>query len=546
VAEAATDFPVTTTADAGPGSLRQAVLDANANTGADTISFSSAVTGTITLTTGELLISDPVSINGPGARVLTVSGNDIARVFDVNNTAAPTTISGLTVTKGRTSASGDGAGIYSQSDLNLHDVTITGNNSGRRGGGLDSYSSALNIDHSTISGNTAVSTGGGIGKYQSGLSIADSTIAGNTSTNSRGGGLYLYSVGSTATPATITGSTIVGNQATSAANGRGGGLYAYFGVLHLQNTILAGNTAAKSGPDEATYNGNVTLAFSFLGSPFGGVVYDAPPGGTNIIGGDPKLGPLQNNGGATDTRAPAQDSPVVDRGSAFGLTTDQRGFPRTFDVPWLGNAAGGDGTDIGAVELGGGAFPPSVAALQPKTGPAGTPVVITGNNLTGATQVLFGTKPASAVKVNGNNQIVATAPAGAGGTVDVRVVTPRGTSAPAAGDKFTYAPTITKKGKAKAKRKGSSVVVTPGITVICPPGGPTCIAKLNGKVGGSKVGGSTAKVKAGKKGSLKFKLSSKATSALRAAGKLKITVNASARAGSGLQVKTTKKITIKR
>jgi hypothetical protein len=64
---------------------------------------------------------------------------------------------------------------------------------------------------------------------------------------------------------------------------------------------------------------------------------------------DPMLGPLQNNGGPTETMAPLADSPVIDAGSAFGLTTDQRGLARPSDFPDLADA--GDGADIGAVEL---------------------------------------------------------------------------------------------------------------------------------------------------------------------------------------------------
>jgi hypothetical protein len=72
----------------------------------------------------------------------------------------------------------------------------------------------------------------------------------------------------------------------------------------------------------------------------------------------PKLGPLQSNGGATETLAPATSSPVIDGGSAFGLTTDQRGRPRPYDFRLVSNR--GDGSDIGAVETQG---PPAFARL---------------------------------------------------------------------------------------------------------------------------------------------------------------------------------------
>src|SRR3954453_11482331 len=86
-------FTVTNLLDSGAGSLRAAVAGANANPGADSIDF--AVTGTIGLTSGQLDINDSLTINGPGANQLTVSGNHASRVFGI--TGDPTiTIANLT------------------------------------------------------------------------------------------------------------------------------------------------------------------------------------------------------------------------------------------------------------------------------------------------------------------------------------------------------------------------------------------------------------------------------------------------------------------
>jgi hypothetical protein len=65
---------------------------------------------------------------------------------------------------------------------------------------------------------------------------------------------------------------------------------------------------------------------------------------------DPQLGPLQANGGLTPTMLPAPTSPAVDQGGG-GTTIDQRGVVRPIDFPSIANAPGGDGSDIGAVEL---------------------------------------------------------------------------------------------------------------------------------------------------------------------------------------------------
>ncbi len=74
----------------------------------------------------------------------------------------------------------------------------------------------------------------------------------------------------------------------------------------------------------------------------------------NIYGIDPLLGPLQDNGGPTFTHALLPGSPAIDAGNAFGLTTDQRGFPRPYDLPGITNAS--DGSDIGAYEFNPGVF----------------------------------------------------------------------------------------------------------------------------------------------------------------------------------------------
>jgi len=72
---------------------------------------------------------------------------------------------------------------------------------------------------------------------------------------------------------------------------------------------------------------------------------------TDQLNKDPLLGPLADNGGPTLTHALLPGSPAIDKGKSFGATTDQRGQPRPFDFASVTNAAGGDGSDIGAFEL---------------------------------------------------------------------------------------------------------------------------------------------------------------------------------------------------
>src|SRR3954466_5072918 len=79
-ADAAT-FTVTNLNDSGAGSLRDAIVSANTTAGADVITFQPGLTGTITLTTGQLDLYDAVDIQGPGAATISVSGNNTSRIF---------------------------------------------------------------------------------------------------------------------------------------------------------------------------------------------------------------------------------------------------------------------------------------------------------------------------------------------------------------------------------------------------------------------------------------------------------------------------------
>jgi Ca2+-binding RTX toxin-like protein len=159
----------------------------------------------------------------------------------------------------------------------------------------------------------------------------------------------------------IENSTVAGNVAGEA----GGGLYqpgtdddddGQGDTINLASTIVADNTA-PSGPDLAGGGSNdpttFALAFSLVENPTptGGATVAEAPAGSNLLGLDPALGPLADNGGPTQTQLPGPASPVVDKGAANGLATDQRGLARTADLSTVANATGGDGTDIGSVEL---------------------------------------------------------------------------------------------------------------------------------------------------------------------------------------------------
>jgi hypothetical protein len=137
----------------------------------------------------------------------------------------------------------------------------------------------------------------------------------------------------------------------------GGGIGNASGTVDVRSSIIALNTATTSGPDGS---GNfISAGFNLIGKTDGSMGFTAATDQTGTIAAplNPMLNPagLQNNGGPTRTIALLLGSPAIDKGTSNGLTgmltTDQRGtgFPRTFNTP-VGNAVGGDGTNIGAFE----------------------------------------------------------------------------------------------------------------------------------------------------------------------------------------------------
>jgi hypothetical protein len=231
-------------ADSGSGSLRDAVQQANAAAGADTISFAAGLSGQITLTSGQLEISDatgPTTINGPGANLLAVNGNNSDRVFQVD-TGVTAAFSGITITGGQAAFSGQstysGGGIFNNGTLTLTNTALAGNaagfvNSFSGGGGAIFNSGTLTITGSTLSGNVAGNAGA---IWNTGtLTVTGSTLSGN-SAGANGGGIYN---GGTLS---LIDSTLSGNS----LSGNGGGVY-NDGALTVTRSTFAQNTANAGG-----------------------------------------------------------------------------------------------------------------------------------------------------------------------------------------------------------------------------------------------------------------------------------------------------------
>ena len=251
-AQAAT-YTVTTLADSGAGSLRAAVAAANAASGADAIVFQSGLAGTITLTGGELLVTDNLSITGPGPGRITLDANHAGRAFHLTNPNGQDkvfAISGLTVTHGATSAAGgdDGGGgvFYEASSIHaqitLADMVFSDNTAARKGGAVSVDGANLILRNVSMTGN-AVAGGfqpsGGALYFSRGLvTIEKSRIVGN-SAELNAGGMRLASPG---VDAVITDTLVQDNTATHT----GGAMVAdTMHSLRISRSAFVGNSTGQ-------------------------------------------------------------------------------------------------------------------------------------------------------------------------------------------------------------------------------------------------------------------------------------------------------------
>ncbi|MEA5602658.1 DUF4347 domain-containing protein [Nostoc sp. UHCC 0252] len=438
-----TDTVVTNTNDSGVGSLRQAIINANATAGADTITFAGvftdAIPDIITLTSGSLSITDDVTILGTGASKLTINGNNTSGVFEISGTGTDVSIDSLQVTNANdvvygsillnsnaslsltnsTVSNNKGAvgGILNRGTLSLTNSTVSGNGGSSLGGGIFNtgnlsltnstvsgnyatikYSSAygggifntgtLSLTNSTVSNNSLYASGlerggpnpyptygGGIynsgsvsltnstvsnsvaqtggGIYNSGtFSLNNSTVSGNRAYSTGGG---IYNSGSL----TVTTSTITNNTASDfyIGDADGGGIVNLSdGTVIVENTIIAGNfDKPDTYGEEGFYSNDVWGNFidsgnNLIGDRTGSTGFNTSTlVGTSVNPIDPKLSPLQNNGGTTLTHALLADSPAIDAGAnsliPAGVENDQRGVG--FDRISEGTV------DIGALEFNG-------------------------------------------------------------------------------------------------------------------------------------------------------------------------------------------------
>lgn len=369
-------YTVTTTADSGPGSLRQLIAEA---TPGATIRFAPALSGqTITLST-QLNVTKSLTIDGSTlAQPITLSGNNAVRVMVVDANI-DVTVMGVVIANGKVEQPisppitptppplgglSTGGGLVNDGRLTLNAVIFANNLAGPSTSAaavappLPSGSSGalrnngvVTITNSVFQDNRAINGDGGAIENYGQMVVYSSTFVNNYAFHlggARGGAIY------NAATLTINSSTFSNNTAEGAFVDPSGGAIYNAATLTVNNSTFAGNTGSSLAAGGPTHLYNSIVANSVNGVDCEGtlttnlnnLIEDSSCGAA--ITGDPMLGPLANNGGSTQTHLPLVGSPAIDAG---GSTTcpgiDQRGITRPQD----GNGDGIAICDIGAVEV---------------------------------------------------------------------------------------------------------------------------------------------------------------------------------------------------
>jgi predicted outer membrane repeat protein len=348
---------VTSPADSGPGTLRAAILTADAGSPSDKFTIGFAVTGTIDLQSPLPDLDNTIAIQGPGAASLTVeraagatfasaivtvgylqtaslSGLTIANgALGISNLAGTLTLANIAVLNNHAGPEGGSGGIYNAGTMTVTGSTIAGN-SGPAGAGIDN-DGTLSISRSTVSRNTAVFVGGGL-RNTGPLTISSCDLSQNSA--SEGGGIFNSGT------LDISGSTLTANSAID-----GGGIYNE-AALTVSGCTLAGNSATGfdfnaqhyAGHGGGIYNlGTTTVRDSYFvttnsGAPnsadLGGGIYNA----VGLIEGGIAVGTLDVRG-STFTGNSASDS----GGALYNL-----GAATVQESTLSGNTAGSAGGGI--------------------------------------------------------------------------------------------------------------------------------------------------------------------------------------------------------
>lgn len=428
----AVTYTVTNLDDSGLGSLRQAVLDANASFVSDTINFAPSLSGGTLTLVSQIGITDKLTINGLGADKLTISGNKKTRIFLVNSAGAviqdmtlrdgfnnyggainnvqQLTLNRLSLTSNASGYNGGaiyntgvltanqltlwengdradstddthhGGGVYNEGTLILKDSNLWKNYADYDGGGIWSNGN-LTITNSFVGFNSAGRWGGGV-RNEGGILILQNTTLSENTSRDYGGGLSAYR-----TKLTILNSTIAGNATVNT----GGGIDTNQSWGTIGNSIVAGNAAGTGGVEiDAAENEYDDKTFVSIGGNLFGV-----NGKTGVDSSFISLDTDQTLAGELNTvideigenetwpyvRVLVAGSQAVDGGInelvPAELTTDQRGagFPRII----------GAAVDIGAFEAGSDAAPTAYPLTITLAGKGSVSSAPTGVTCSGAT-----------------------------------------------------------------------------------------------------------------------------------------------------------------
>ena len=395
---AATVYTVNATTDTGAGSgttgdLLYCIDQANANpkTAGSLIQFDPTVFGmpqaiilSSTLTLSET--AGPEVIDGPGANLVTVSGNNRNEVYSVSD-GVTATITGQTIShgsatdyaggienEGTLTVSGsaisddssvyDSGGIHNGGTLTISNSTISDNHSWSEDGGITNYGT-VTVSNSTISDNSGY-FGGGITTYGT-MTLSGSAISDNSATFD-GGGIKNYNSGTL----TVSNSTISDNSAT----GDGGGIFnESYGTLTISNSTISDNSATGDGggiENESTLTvANSTIAYNTVSSGGFGGGLDADASTATLNNTIVALNTSGTGSGATPDDIAQQYAGVVSPSSAYNLvgTGGSGGLTNGVD----GNQVGVASPEIGALAENGG--PTQTIALLP-----GSPAIDAGSN----------------------------------------------------------------------------------------------------------------------------------------------------------------------
>lgn len=387
-------YSVTSGADSGAGTWRDALAAASAFAGPSTITVQTGLLVSVTGGDVQYTGTGPLTIIGQGA---TIDGTDTQRLLRSPNSSVSiqdltfrdagsdgaveaASTNGITVTDSTfiSNQASDGGGIETGSGpITVTNSTFTGNTASIDGAAVDTGTGTVIVTGSTFTGNTAGSSGGAIHSSGGDITVVDSTFTGNTADS---GGAIRTNTGDV----TVTGSTFDGNDAV---DGDGGAVFANDTLVSITNSTFHDNTATSQGGtihsrgdlrlthvtasagaapegafvESAGVNAVLTSTSTVLAQPLGSTACSrdnaSVSGGHNRVAdsscllaeatdqqaGFFLLGPLADNGGPTRTRLPgnglADMIPAVDCDP--GVTVDQRGEGRPQ----------GEGCDVGAVEL---------------------------------------------------------------------------------------------------------------------------------------------------------------------------------------------------